>query len=318
MSHDEELIEVEIFRRTAAAEGIVHLALRPTHDGDFPAWEPGAHVDLLLAKGLVRQYSLCGDPDNRKILEVAVLRETEGRGGSAYVHDKLHEGSVTQIRGPRNHFRFRQAPSYLFIAGGIGITPLVPMMARATHDGRPWQLVYGGRRRGSMAFRDELERRYGNRIRICPQDEIGLLDLDAILAARDQGSAVYCCGPEPLLRAVEERSAHWPPGVLHVERFAPKELDGPQPSNEFEIEVASTGQLVIVPEGKSIVEVLEEAGIDVAVSCLEGTCGTCETSVLEGVPDHRDSILTDDEKAQNNTMFICVSRSCTKRLRLDV
>lgn len=318
LRHEEKTFEVEVVRRTPVADGIVHLVLRHTHDDAFPVWEPGAHVDLLLEDGLVRQYSLCGDPDDRETLEIAVLREAEGRGGSAYVHEKLHEGSVTRVRGPRNHFQFQHAPSYLFIAGGIGITPLVPMMARATLAGKPWHLAYGGRRRRSMAFAEELVRRYRNRIRICPQDEAGLLDLDEILEARGEGTAVYCCGPEPLLRAVEERTTQWPPGVLHLERFAPKEPDAPRLSTAFEVEVASTGQVVEVPEGKSIVEALEQAGVDVTVSCLEGTCGTCETGVLEGVPDHRDSILSDNEKAQNDTMFICVSRSCTKRLRLDV
>lgn len=309
--------DVEVAWREEIAEDVVRLELRATDDSAFPQWLPGAHIDLLLEEGLVRQYSLCGDPADRTVLQIAVLRDRLGRGGSAYVHDKLQVGSRLRIRAPRNNFPFHDAESYLFVAGGIGITPLIPMMAHATAEGKPWRLVYGGRSRSSMAFHDDLVQRYGSRVGIQPQDEVGLLDLDEILGARQEGTAVYCCGPEVLLRAVEDRATPWPTGTLHIERFSPKD-DGNRPSEAFEVELASTGQVLEVPAGKSIVDVLEGEGIDVMVSCLEGTCGTCETPVLGGEPDHRDSILTDAEKAQNDTMFICVSRSRSKRLRLDL
>lgn len=311
-------INVEVARRALVAEGVVHLVLRRPDGDSFPGWDPGAHIDLELKDGLVRQYSLCGDPAERDVIEIAVLREPDGRGGSAYVHDNLTEGTRVVVRGPRNNFAFVDAPSYVFIAGGIGITPLLPMMAQATRTGRSWQLVYGGRSRTSMAFVDELVRSYGDRVSIRPQNETGLLDLDSILRAHQDGQAIYCCGPETLLRAVEERTTGWPPGVLHVERFSPKDVGAESPSTEFEVELVSTGQTVTVPEDKSIVDALEDAGIEVMVSCQEGTCGTCETAVVEGEPDHRDSILTDDEKARNDTMFICVSRSRSARLRLDL
>jgi len=316
---EEVEMDVKVVRREQVADDVVHLVLRHSFGGEFPAWEPGAHIDLKLADGLVRQYSLCGDPSERSALEVAVLREPEGGGGSAFIHEQLEEGARTRIRGPRNHFRLTEAKKYLFIAGGIGITPILPMVHQLAESGADWQLVYGGRSRDSMAFAKELCDRYGDCVSIHPQDEVGLLDLDTLLGTPRADTAVYCCGPEPLLQAVEGRMADWPDGSFHLERFAPKDaVAGEAEAGAFEIELAGTGKTLTVAPEQSIIDALEEAGIDVEFSCQEGTCGTCETAVLDGVPDHRDSILTDEEKAQNDTMFICVSRSCTDRLRLDI
>ncbi|NKQ53199.1 oxidoreductase [Amycolatopsis sp. K13G38] len=309
-------MNVKVVGKESLADGVVRLVLRHSYGGDFPEWRPGAHVDLALSEDLVRQYSLCGDPANRDVLEVAVLREPQSRGGSAHVHDELQEGDRIRVRGPRNHFALTEARNYLFIAGGIGITPILPMIRAVAGDGVPWRLLYGGRSRSSMAFLDELER-YGERVRICPQDETGLLDLDSALGSPAEDTAVYCCGPEALLEAVEKRCASWPAGSLHVERFTPRAIDESASSESFEIELASTGEVLTVPPDKTIVDVLEEAGVDVEVSCLEGTCGTCETAVLGGTPEHRDSILTEEERAAGDTMFLCVSRSSSPRLRID-
>jgi ferredoxin-NADP reductase len=309
-------VDVRVARKEQLADGVVRLVLTDPSGAELPAWEPGSHVDLRLGDDMVRQYSLCGDRRDRSELAVAVLREAESRGGSAYVHDKLDEQDVVRLCGPRNNFPLVCAGRYLLIAGGIGITPIVPMLERLEENGADWRLVYGGRSRASMAFRDELVTRYGERVSIQPQDEIGLLDLDAELGSPDQETAVYCCGPEPLLEAVEKRCADWPTGSLHVERFSPKDYGEPT-ADSFEVELARSGRTLTVPAGQSIVDTLEDAGIEVEVSCLEGTCGTCETAVLDGEPEHRDSILTDEEKAQNDTMFVCVSRSCSERLKLD-
>ncbi|MFD4191618.1 PDR/VanB family oxidoreductase [Amycolatopsis thermoflava] len=311
-------LDVALERKEELAAGVVRLTLRHPAGEPLPAWEPGAHLDLVLGEGLVRQYSLCGDPADRGVLQVAVLREPDGRGGSAWVHDRLSTGDIVRIRGPRNHFRLVNSPRYLFVAGGIGITPIVPMIARAEASGAEWRLVYGGRSRASMAFREELVARYGDRVEIRPQDESGLLDLDALLGAPRDGVAVYCCGPEPLLAAVEQRCAAWPPGSLHVERFSPKAGADAGERTTFEVELAASGRTVIVPPDKSILAAVEEAGVSVLSSCQEGTCGTCETPVLDGVPDHRDSLLTESERAANDTMMICVSRSCGPRLVLDL
>ncbi|MEU4521964.1 PDR/VanB family oxidoreductase [Amycolatopsis sp. NPDC024027] len=303
-------LELLVDRKEKLADGVVRLTLRAPGSEQLPPWEPGAHIDLVLP-GSVRQYSLCGRPEDRSAYQVAVLREPDGRGGSAYVHDSLLAGDLLQADGPRNHFALVDAERYLFIAGGIGITPILPMLDRVTAACRDWQLVYGGRTRGSMAFTEELSR-HGGRVSFRPQDEHGLLDLPTLLAAAQPGTAVYCCGPEPLLAAVEALG----PANLHVERFTAR-LDE-SPRTAFEVELAGSGRVLPVPADRSILEVVEEAGVTVLSSCREGTCGTCETGVLGGTPDHRDSVLTADERLENEVMMLCVSRSCSPRLVLDL
>ncbi|WP_053733634.1 PDR/VanB family oxidoreductase [Nocardia sp. NRRL S-836] len=303
-------------KKDVIADGVVLLTLRHPDGDPLPAWTPGAHVDLVLADGLVRQYSLCGDPSDTATMTVAVLLEPGGRGGSRHVHDVLAAGQQVEVRGPRNHFELVEAKRYLFIAGGIGITPILPMVARVEAAGHDWRLVYGGRTRSSMAFRAELERLAGTEIR--PQDEDGLLDLAALLGEPEEGTAVYCCGPEALLTAVEQHCAAWPEGSLHVERFAPKTGVAPPSRQEFEVELAQTGTVLRVPAGRSVLDVVEQAGVSVLSSCREGTCGTCETIVLGGTPEHRDSVLTAAEQECGDAMMICVSRSRSPRLVLDL
>ena len=313
----EHEIDVEVSAREAVADGVVRLTLRPTDGTELPEWEPGAHLDLDLAPDLVRQYSLCGDRHDRACYQVAVLREPAGRGGSAHVHDAVEVGRVVRVRGPRNNFALADSPRYLFLAGGIGITPIVPMIAEAEKAGADWRLVYGGRSRASMAFRDELVERYGDRVSLQPQDEVGLLDLEGLLGTPSDGTLVYCCGPEALLEAVEERCAAWPSGALHVERFAPKAVPSTAEDGTFEVEFAQSGVTVTVPPGVSIVDAAAEAGVTIETSCREGTCGTCESEVLGGVPEHRDSLLTPEEQAENDVMFPCVSRAASEKLVID-
>ena len=303
-------------KKDRIADEVVLLTLRRPDGGPLPAWAPGAHVDLVPAGGPVRQYSLCGDPADTSAWKVAVLREAGGRGGSRHVHDVLAVGQHVEVSEPRNHFELVEAKRYLFIAGGIGITPILPMIAWARAAEQDWRLVYGGRTRSSMAFRAELERLAG--VEIHPQDECGLLDLDAVLGQPSPGTAVYCCGPEALLRAVEQRCAHWPRGSLHVERFSPKTGAAQGSSEEFEVELAQTRTVLRVPAGRSVLDVVEAEGVPVLSSCREGTCGTCETVVLDGVPDHRDSVLTPEDQESGDVMMICVSRSRSTRLVLDL
>ncbi|MFJ4937767.1 PDR/VanB family oxidoreductase [Streptomyces pseudovenezuelae] len=305
--------ELVVDRRDSAADGVLALTLRHPLGEQLPAWEPGAHIDVVLGPGLERQYSLCGDPSDRTSWRIAVLREPAGRGGSAHVHEQLRQGGKVRVRGPRNHFALRPAPRYRFIAGGIGITPILPMLAAAQAAGAEWTLLYGGRTRDSMAFTEELSR-YGDRVTVAPQDESGLLDLASVLDGVPEGTLVYCCGPGPLLDAVQE---HCPAGLLHVERFAPKE----QPEGEntqFEVELAQTGTTVTVAPDVSVLDAVRATGVEVLFSCTEGTCGTCETDVLDGTPDHRDSVLTDEEREAGETMMICVSRCRGKKLVLDL
>ncbi|GIJ31066.1 PDR/VanB family oxidoreductase [Micromonospora sediminimaris] len=308
--------ELVVTDRDPAAEGVAVLSLCRPDGGDLPAWTPGAHLDLELGPGLVRQYSLCGDPADRATMRVAVQLEAEGRGGSRHVHKRLTPGATVRVRGPRNNFPLVAAPRYLFVAGGIGITPIRPMVAAADAAGADWRLVYGGRSRATMAFADALREKYGDRVGLYPQDETGLLDLDELLG-RPVDGLVYCCGPEALIAAVEQRCRAWPPGALHVERFTPlaptEAVDA-----AVEVELALSGRTLTVPPGTSILEAVEAAGVQVLSSCREGTCGTCETGVLDGVPEHRDSLLTEAERAAGDTMMICVSRSVTPRLTLEL
>jgi len=304
-------MKVRVRAATVVADDVLQLDLEPVDGGPCPPWEPGAHVDLV-GHEHARQYSLCGvDGDT---LRVAVLRAPDSRGGSSWVHEYLGEGAELVVRGPRNHFALVEAEEYLFVAGGIGITPIIAMARTVDTRGKRWRLVYGGRSRASMAFLDELEK-YGDRVVVVPQDDCGLIDLERELGEEVPGRQVYCCGPEPLLAAVEERMAPRNTETLHVERFtANVDTSG----GAFDVEIGSTGATVRVPEGESIIDALAAVGIEVEHSCREGTCGTCETPVLGGVPDHRDSVLTEEERAANDCMMICVGRSLCGPLRLDL
>ena len=307
-------------QRHAAADGVVALDLKDPQGCDLPAWEPGAHIDLLLDEGLVRQYSLCGDPRDAKTWRVGVLLDPQSRGGSRHVHENLEEGSSVRVRGPRNHFALVDSPRYLFIAGGIGITPIIPMIDFAQDTGSDWTLIYLGRRRTTMAFAEALAGSYGDQVTLWPHDERGRFDLEAALKEPADQTLVYCCGPEQLLSAAEQHCAHWPEGSLHIERFAAKALAEPtaEAFDTFQVVCQRSGVTVEVSGDTSILEALEEADIPILSSCLEGICGTCEAKVLEGRPDHRDSMLTDAERASGNKILTCVSRSRSEKMVLDL
>lgn len=309
-------LRVESHREVSV--GVTELVLVAEDGSELPAWDPGSHIDVAVRPGLVRQYSLCGDVNDRSQWRIAVLREPASRGGSLALCERVRPGDVLAVTGPRNHFPLHRSPRYLFIAGGIGITPIIPMIAAAHAEGADWQLVYGGRSEASMAYRDEVASLDPDRVLEWPQDRRGLIELDRLLGEPQPGTLIYCCGPEPLIAAVEAKSAHWPHRTLQVERFAPRPLTEVAPNTSFEIELVDSDEVLVVPPDKSILEVVDEAGIYVLSNCEEGTCGTCQTAVLEGVPDHRDSVLDDDERAANDTMMICVSRALSARLVLDL
>lgn len=306
-------VVVSAVRRLAT--DVVELTLAAPDGRPLAPWTPGAHVDLLLGDDLVRQYSLCSSPADPTAYRVAVLRTPDSRGGSIAVH-ALAEGAPLRIRGPRNNFALLSAPRYTFVAGGIGITPLLPMIEEAEAAGADWHLFYGGRSRASMAYLAELEK-YAGRVTLVPQDEAGMLDLDTIVGTPDPGRLVYCCGPEPLLNAVEERCASWPHGSLHLERFAAKEVEREGDDETFEIVLQRSGLTLTVAPDATVFQTMRDAGVSVLGSCLEGICGTCETGVLEGEVDHRDSVLDPDEQAEMDCMMVCVSRCRGDRLVLD-
>ncbi|GLB82384.1 MULTISPECIES: PDR/VanB family oxidoreductase [Mycobacterium] len=316
----EHTVELVVTARQELADDVIGLILENPSGDELPDWNPGAHIDLLLTDELVRQYSLCSSPTERYRWKVGVLLDPNGRGGSKHVHHELLVGSKIRVRGPRNNFALVRATRYQFIAGGIGITPIIPMIEAAEAEGADWHLLYGGRSRSSIAFSAELSE-YADRVTIWPQDERGLLDLDSVLGSPRDDTQVYCCGPEGLLNAVEQVCAAWPKGALHVERFAAKSpVVGSSATalDDFEVVCQRSGVTIEVGPDDSILDSLRDNGISMLASCMEGICGTCETAVLEGEPDHRDSVLSDDEKAENDCMMVCVSRSRSPRLVLDL
>lgn len=297
---------------------VVTLRLEPCDRTQrLPTWDPGAHIGLHLGADGVRQYSLCGVTDDTDAYRIAVRRVEGGRGGSRAVHTSLAVGDHMEVDSPVNTFEMSRAPSYLFIAGGIGITPILPMIRKAEADGVEWQLLYRGRSRKAMLAADELVTAYGDRVRVLPTDEVGSLDLADILPDESPGRATYCCGPDRMLDAVTDAFRHRLAEQLVTERFTPAAARSDEADTGFDVEFAQSGKTLHVPADKSILEVAEAGGIPVEYSCREGTCGTCETDVLDGVVDHRDSILDPDEREANDCMFICVSRCKGPTLTLD-
>lgn len=310
--------EVYVSEKRWIARDVVMLSLQSVDKQELPEWTPGAHIDLFLPEDLQRQYSLCGDPLQRDVYQIAVLLAPAGRGGSMYVHDHLAIGQKLTISTPRNAFPFVAEPRLLFIAGGIGITPLLPMIARAAQHNSDWTLWYGGRSRSAMAFAGELVQEYGQRIQLWPQDERGHLPLTRLLQEGHVETHVYCCGPESLLDAVVNAFTLQPLGSLQIERFAPRTNPSRDLGPAFRIELARSGVTLDVPCNRSIIDVLAEAGVAVLNSCREGMCGSCEVAVLGGDIDHRDSVLSDEEQEANDTMMVCVSRSRGEKLTLDL
>ncbi|MFE6610672.1 PDR/VanB family oxidoreductase [Amycolatopsis sp. NPDC057786] len=309
--------EVVVRQLRWEADGVVSLELRSRAGDPLPPWDPGSHVDLVLPTGIERQYSLCGAPGDRSCYRLGIRREHTSRGGSEYVHAFLRPGQRLRIKGPRNNFGFRRAGSYLFIAGGIGITPILPMVRQAEAWGVDWTLLYGGRTDGSMPFREELGR-YGGRVRCYPADKVGRIPLAEVLEEVRPGLEVYACGPESLIAGLEEAAAHWPAGTVHIERFKSRPRVSTVEDTAFEVVCAASDKTVTVPPGRSIITALDDAGIATASSCRSGICGSCETGVLDGVPDHRDEILDEAARAAGDRMFICVSRARTPKLTLDL
>lgn len=310
-------LTLKIVARQAAADGVVSLTLADPSGKRLPDWTPGSHIDLVLPTGGTRQYSLCGDRWDPHTYRVGVLHEPKGRGGSAFVHRELAVDSMVAVGGPRNNFRLLPAQRYTFLAGGIGITAMLPMLRNAVMLGAEAQLIYLGRSRTTMAFLDELTE-FGDRVVVLPKDEHGMANLPSLIGQPLPGTKVYACGPQRMLDAIEEHCRDWPVGSLRTEHFTAKEQGEPARKDAFEVELASSGLTVTVEPGTSVLDAIQSLGANVLSSCRTGTCGTCEVTILEGKPDHRDSILNETERATGTCMFPCVSRSCSDRLVLDL
>lgn len=307
---DSTAFDMTLVSRTTAADGVDLFELAPV-DRALPRWQPGAHIDVILPGGDARQYSLCG-PLGAGTFTIGVLREDDGRGGSVWMHS-LAVGDTLRIAGPRNHFEFtpERGTNYVFIAGGIGITPISAMMQSAAAAGVSHSLHYAGRSRSTMALLESLP----GEVTAYPADEGLRLDLAALFASLPPFTTTFCCGPARLIEAVEAAARG---RQLRVERFEPKELGEPLLAEPFEVELAYSGLELTVPPSRTILDVVEEAGVLVLSSCREGTCGTCETRVMFGEIDHRDSILTPDEQDAQDVMYICVSRSAGPKLTLEL
>jgi ferredoxin-NADP reductase len=285
------------------------------------SWCPGAHLEFILPSGAVRHYSLCGQPEDRDGYVVAVLEQPNGRGGSREFHETVTPGTAIAVSAPRNHFPLVDADSYLFIAGGIGITPILPMTRSIAKTGKQFRIVYGGRSLSSMAFRDEVES-YGSAAALVPEDTAGRIDIAGELERVPAGTQVFCCGPEPLLRAVQDAcGADDRIAAVHFERFGSSSQEPakvPAAGRAFEVELARSGVTIAVDAGSSILDKVLEVVPDQPWACREGFCGTCETAVLAGEPEHADEVLTEAERESNTVMMICVGRSRSPRLVLDV
>ncbi|TDH22057.1 oxidoreductase [Mycobacteroides franklinii] len=304
----------------AADEDVVAFTLGAPDGGELPRWRPGAHLDVTLPSGAVRQYSLCGDPRDRYRYRIAVRRILDGNGGSIELHDRVGVGDTLGVKGPRNAFPLAttghlntDTRQFHFVAGGIGITPILPMLAAATDLGLPWTMTYTGRSRRSIPFRDELAG-YGERITIRTDDEDGLPASADLLPPLHPDLAVYCCGPTAMLKVVRDAVAEYPGAELHFERFSAPPIENGVP---FQVQLGAGGPVLEVGPEKSALETVLAARPGTPHSCRQGFCGTCKVKVLAGCPDHRDNLLTENQRAEGQ-MLLCVSRADGGRLVLDI
>jgi ferredoxin-NADP reductase len=298
------------------APGVVSLELAALDGGSLPPFGPGAHIDLHLPGGAVRQYSLFGDPAEESCYRIAI-RAVSGGMASGFVHRNLRVGEIVTVGPPRNNFPLVAADRYLFVAGGIGITPLIPMMRAADAARRPWTLRYCNRSDADAPFLAEIRGLNGG-VSLHSASSGTRLDVATALAEPQAGTALYCCGPESLMLAVEAATSAWPAGSVHFEWFAPRSRADAGVAGSFVVVCERSGLTLEVPPERSVQAVLNEAGIAVPCSCQQGVCGTCEVRVLSGDVDHRDSILSPAERAANATMMTCISRATSPRLVLDI
>ena len=314
------MMEVIVARKQREAEGISSLELSQENGQPLPPFSAGAHIDVHLGNGLVRQYSLCNSAGETHRYQIAVLREPESRGGSHYLHETVQEGHKLTIGQPRNLFPLEpNARHSLLFAGGIGITPILCMAERLNHAQASFSLYYSARSRDRAAFVSRLSSSpFSDRVHFC-FDDTQPLDASAVLARPERDTHLYVCGPAGYMAFILEaaRANGWPEERLHREYFsASPEANAPREA--FEVEIASSGEVLRVAPDQTIIDVLYDAGIEVPVSCEQGVCGTCVTRVLDGVPEHRDSFLTDQQRAMNNQFTPCCSRARTPRLVLDL
>ena len=313
----DRLIDVRVSATRYAARDTNIYEFAPLDGKPLPPYEPGAHIDLHLPNGLIRQYSLIRPEPDPSSYAVTVKRDPASRGGSRCVHDELRVGRTLKISAPRNNFPLVENASHVvLLAGGIGITPIWCMVQRLHKLGRSWKLYYACRSRADTAFLQPLEAMGHTHFHFDDENGDRVLDIKPIITEAPREAHLYCCGPTPMLKAFEAATADWPRAHIHVEYFTPKqEADR---KGGFVVELARSGQEFVIPEGKTILQVLLDAGVDVDYSCELGICGACEQRVISGTPEHRDAILTEEEQASNTKVMICCAGCKSERLVLDL
>lgn len=314
---DKEVKAIVRGKRALIDGEIVELQFASLDGTPLAPWEPGAHIEIVLPSGLVRQYSLCGRHSD-DFYTIAVRREPDSRGGSREIHDDLSVGAEVVIRGPRNHFELVTRKHVVFITGGIGITPLLPMMRRLDEQGQSWELHYGGKSLGALAYLDALELLDGHEINIYLKDETRRIPVPEVLGSIPPDSAVYVCGPGRMIDEVEQEC-----GVraieVHLERFGPSgAYVASEENSPFSVTLQRSGVTLQVGKDQRLIDAVRTIVPTVPFSCEEGYCGSCETGVISGEPEHRDSILSAEEKSANDCMMICVGRARSDHLVLDL
>jgi phthalate 4,5-dioxygenase reductase subunit len=313
-----QMMPLRVMRNDKIADGIHLFELRDAGGGPLPQFSAGAHIAIRTPSGVLRKYSLCNDPAERDRYQVAIKRESNGRGGSANLIDAVKTGDELMVAPPVNDFGLPQrATDFLFIAGGIGITPMMAMIREVQAQGKRFRLFYCTRSPETTAFTQELsEPEFAGKVVIHHDqgDPTCSLDLKPILAERRNREHLYCCGPRPLMEAVRKMTDHWSPTAVHFEAFSEAETHKAD-DKAFRVRLARTGKVLDVPVTKTILEVLRENGLEVPSSCETGTCGTCRTKMLAGSADHRDLVLAEHERA--DTIMICVSRARSDEITLD-
>jgi vanillate O-demethylase ferredoxin subunit len=318
----ESSLSVRVRSVTHEAEGILAFELRPIDDAPLPAFSAGAHIDVVLPGGDVRCYSLCNDPAETHRWCIGVLREPASRGGSRHLHEAVRPGDVLTVGAPRNQFALDEsAAANVFVAGGIGITPILAMIARSRALGTPWTLHYAARTRRHAAFLERLQAlaaECSGRVLLHFDDEAGgrRIDLGRVAAELPPDAHIYCCGPAGMLQGFDAATAGLPAARVHKEHFAAARAAAT--AGGYSVVLARSGRTLQVAAGETLLDCLIAAGADPMHSCRQGVCGTCEVKVLEGVPDHRDMVLSDTERAANDRMMPCCSGARSARLVLDL
>lgn len=316
MSESNKSIMMNVASRRMLTPSIVELTLVPAGDEGLPDYGPGAHVTVRTPAGAMRRYSLVGPGENPDKFVIAVKMEPESRGGSRSMHDEAAVGTELLVELPENDFELKDAPKYLLIAGGIGITPIYAMARHLSKEGKPFNIIYCTRSSEETAYLDELKEEFGGKLKIHHDNG----DPDKVYDfwdhfAEPQNMHVYCCGPKPLMEEIKAISGHWPEGRVNFEDFKPVEIIR-EDDVEFDVELAKSGMTVTVPADRSILEAVRDSGIPTVSSCESGTCGTCKTRLIAGDVDHRDMVLMDEEK--DDYIMICISRARSGNLVIDL